>query len=428
LLLASAGFFLITLDILIVNVALTQIDRDLGGGTVGQQWVVDGYTVLFASLLLFAGNMADRTGAKRAFGIGVALFGLTSVACALAPSIGTLIAARAAQGAAAALMLPASMALIREAFPHPARRARALGVWAVGGAVAAALGPLLGGVLTTLDWRWVFGVNVPVCTVMLVLLSRVATSPTRAASFDWAGQVLGVTALVTSCKDSIAPGDLGTGTCLGRGISGRAPAHPLRPRIVDATMMMSRTPDRWLAPAAAWPLALPLVLATVLSAACSVAPDPGAGDTTPGNPGPPGQPAESSSPTTTPFEGTPTPPVAGETPIKITVADTAITARLADNATARDLADQLPLTLTFTDFNQLEKIAKLPRPLSTDGVPAGADPDIGDIGYYAPSGDLVFYYGEVGYFNGIVRIGRFDTTMELIEHQADNFQVRIERA
>lgn len=194
-LLASAGFFLITLDILIVNVALTQIGRELGGGTVGQQWVVDGYTLLFASLLLFAGNLADRVGAKRAFGIGVCLFGLTSIACALAPTIGTLIAARAGQGAAAAVMLPASMALIREAFPDPGRRARALGVWAVGGAVAAALGPLLGGVLTTLDWRWVFGVNIPVCAVIVALLAKVATSPTRPAAFDWAGQILGVLAL-----------------------------------------------------------------------------------------------------------------------------------------------------------------------------------------------------------------------------------------
>ena len=117
-----------------------------------------------------------------------------------------------------------------------------------------------------------------------------------------------------------------------------------------------------------------------------------------------------------------------ETPIKITIADTVVTARLADNATARDLAAQLPLTLTFKDFNQVEKIATLPRRLSMDGVPAGADPDIGDIGYYAPSGDLVFYYGDVGYWNGIVRIGGFDTTMELVEHQDDNFQVTIERS
>jgi hypothetical protein len=117
-----------------------------------------------------------------------------------------------------------------------------------------------------------------------------------------------------------------------------------------------------------------------------------------------------------------------ETPLNIIIADTVITARLADNATARDLAAQLPLTLTFKDFNQVEKIATLPRPLSTDGAPAGADPDIGDIGYYAPSGDLVFYYGDVGYWNGIVRIGRFDTPMELVEDQADNFQVTIERS
>ena len=116
-----------------------------------------------------------------------------------------------------------------------------------------------------------------------------------------------------------------------------------------------------------------------------------------------------------------------ETPIKITIAGTVITARLADNATARDVAAQLPLTLTFKDFNQVEKIARLPRRLSVEGAPAGADPDIGDIGYYVPSGDMVFYYGDVGYWNGIVRIGRFDVMMELIEHQDDNFQVRIER-
>jgi MFS transporter, DHA2 family, methylenomycin A resistance protein len=214
LLLASAGFFLITLDTLIVNVALAQISRELGGGTVGQQWVVDGYTLLFASLLLLAGNLADRIGAKRAFGIGVTLFGLTSVSCALAPTIGTLIAARAAQGAAAAVMLPASMALIREAFPDPGRRARALGVWAVGGAVAAALGPLLGGVLTTLDWRWVFGVNVPVCAAMVALLVRVTTSPTRAVPLDWAGQVLAVTALAGLTFGLIEGGAHGFGSPL----------------------------------------------------------------------------------------------------------------------------------------------------------------------------------------------------------------------
>jgi len=120
------------------------------------------------------------------------------------------------------------------------------------------------------------------------------------------------------------------------------------------------------------------------------------------------------------------PPVGG-TAIKVTFGETVVTARLADNATARDLAGQLPLTLTFKDFNKVEKIAKLPRPLSMLGVPKGDDPDIGDIGYYQPSGDLVFYYGDVGYWNGIVRIGRFDNTMQLIEQQDRDLRVTIER-
>ena len=205
----SAGFFLITLDILIVNVALTRIGRELGGGTSGQQWVIDGYTLLFASLLLFAGNLADRIGAKRALGMGIVLFAVTSTACAVAPSLGALIAARVVQGASAAVMLPASMSLIREAFPDPARRARALGVWAVGGAVAGAVGPLLGGLLTTLSWRLVFGINLPVCVIMLALLARVATSPRHPARFDWTGQVLAVLALGSLIAGLVEGGSVG---------------------------------------------------------------------------------------------------------------------------------------------------------------------------------------------------------------------------
>ena len=83
---ASMGFFLITLDISIVNVALAQIRAELGGGTVGQQWIIDGYTLLFAALLLFAGNLSDRIGAKKAMALGIALFGVTSAACAFAPT------------------------------------------------------------------------------------------------------------------------------------------------------------------------------------------------------------------------------------------------------------------------------------------------------------------------------------------------------
>ncbi len=209
---ASMGFFLITLDISIVNVALAQIRAELGGGIVGQQWVIDGYTLLFAALLLFAGNLSDRIGAKKAMALGITLFGVTSAACAFAPSAALLIAARCAQGASAAIMLPASMALVREAFPDPARRARALGVWAAGGAVAALLGQPLGGLLTTVDWRWVFTINLPVCAGMLSLLRLVARSPTRPAPFDWAGQVFAVIGLSTLVYGLIEGGHAGFGS------------------------------------------------------------------------------------------------------------------------------------------------------------------------------------------------------------------------
>jgi hypothetical protein len=116
------------------------------------------------------------------------------------------------------------------------------------------------------------------------------------------------------------------------------------------------------------------------------------------------------------------------TTIRITIDNRPITAQLADNLTAQALADQLPLTLTFRDLNRVEKIAELPTPLTTEGVPEGDDPDIADVGYYAPSNDLVLYYGDVGYWNGIVRIGRFNTDdLGFIKGQPDEFQVTIEQ-
>ena len=106
-----------------------------------------------------------------------------------------------------------------------------------------------------------------------------------------------------------------------------------------------------------------------------------------------------------------------------------LTARLHDNATARDLAAQLPLTLTFRDHNNVEKTAPLPRELSLDGAPEGHDPAAGDIGYWAPDGDLVLYYdSDAPFFNGIVRIGEFDGDMDALERQSDDFSVTIERA
>jgi hypothetical protein len=126
--------------------------------------------------------------------------------------------------------------------------------------------------------------------------------------------------------------------------------------------------------------------------------------------------------------GQPAAEEADVTTIRITIDDRPITAQLANNPTAQDLADQLPLTLTFRDLNRVEKVAELPRPLTTDGVPEGDDPDIADIGYYAPSNNLVLYYGDVGHWNGIVRIGRFNTDdLDFIRGQPDGFQVTIEQ-
>ncbi len=117
------------------------------------------------------------------------------------------------------------------------------------------------------------------------------------------------------------------------------------------------------------------------------------------------------------------------TPIRITVGDATLTGRLDDNATARDLADQLPVTLTVRDHNRAEKTGPLPRQLSTDGVAPGHDPSAGDIGYWAPDGDLVFYYDDAApYFDGIVRIGKLHGDLAALRRQGDGVAVTVARA
>jgi MFS transporter, DHA2 family, methylenomycin A resistance protein len=192
---ALLGFFVVTLDAVVVNVALPDIRRELAGGMSGLQWVVDGYTLMFAALLLSAGSLSDRLGARRAFGAGMVLFVLASAACGLAPSLPALIAARLVQGSAAAALMPASMAMVSHAYPGPARRARALGLWAMGGAAASTAGPLLGGALSAVSWRLIFFVNVPAGAAALVLLARAVRSPRNRVPFDWAGQVAAVAAM-----------------------------------------------------------------------------------------------------------------------------------------------------------------------------------------------------------------------------------------
>jgi MFS transporter, DHA2 family, methylenomycin A resistance protein len=192
---ALLGFFVVTLDAVIVNVALPAIGRELAGGMSGLQWVVDGYTLMFAALLLSAGSLSDRLGARRAFGAGMVLFVLASAACGLAPTLPMLVAARLVQGSAAAALMPASMALVSQAYPDPAERARALGVWAMGGAAASTAGPLLGGALSAVSWRLIFLVNVPAGAAALVLLARAARSPKHDVPFDPAGQAAAVAAM-----------------------------------------------------------------------------------------------------------------------------------------------------------------------------------------------------------------------------------------
>jgi hypothetical protein len=117
------------------------------------------------------------------------------------------------------------------------------------------------------------------------------------------------------------------------------------------------------------------------------------------------------------------------TPIRITIGDTELTARLDDNPTARGLVAQLPLTLTFRDHNSVEKTAPLPSELPVEGAPEGHDPVAGDVGYWAPDGDLVFYYdSDAPFVNGIVRIGEFDGDMTAIEGESQDFSVTIEQA
>jgi EmrB/QacA subfamily drug resistance transporter len=181
----------------------------LGGGITGLQWVVDGYTLMFAALLLWAGALSDRIGARSGFAVGLALFVAASAACGLAPSLGGLIVARFVQGTAAAVMMPASMALVSQAYPDRAKRARAVAVWAMGGAIASSSGPVLGGLLTLVSWRFIFFVNVPVGAVALFLVARIERSPRRRVPFDWFGQVTGVMAMSSLTYGAIEAGAKG---------------------------------------------------------------------------------------------------------------------------------------------------------------------------------------------------------------------------
>ena len=249
-LVASASMFIVCMDMLITNVGLPTISAELGGGMAAQQWVVDGYTLPFATLLLLAGNLSDRWGAKRVFTVGVAGFAAASLVCGFAGTIGILIAGRALLGVAAAIILPSSMALINEGYTDGPSRARALAFWGIGGSAAAAVGPIMGGLLVPIHWSLIFLVNVPVCCIILALAPRLARSGCTREPFDLLGQVLaimGLGCLVGGIIEGGSDGFAGLPLALvAIGVAGTAAflfsqarvAHPMMPLTLFGTQGM----------------------------------------------------------------------------------------------------------------------------------------------------------------------------------------------
>jgi EmrB/QacA subfamily drug resistance transporter len=189
----ALSLFLVGLDTTIVNVGLPAIGRGLGAGTSSLEWIVDAYTVALASLLISSGALADRFGRRRFFRGGLVVFGTASLACALAPSLAVLVAARAVQGAGASMLSPVALAIVVNAMPDPRERAQAIGVWASVFGLSMAAGPVAGGALiAAFGWRSVFWINAPVI-VTAVILSAVFVPESRAPHprrLDLPGQVL----------------------------------------------------------------------------------------------------------------------------------------------------------------------------------------------------------------------------------------------
>jgi len=179
------------LDGTLVNVALPAIRADLHGGLATQEWVLDAYLLTLGSLLLVGGSLGDLFGRRRIFATGVVAFGAASVLCGAAPTAVTLIAARALQGAAGALLVPSTLALIIDTFPER-ERAAAIGSWTAWTGIATVVGPLVGGTLVqAASWRWIFVVNVPLVAATLALLRHAPRGARIAqARVDWAGGVL----------------------------------------------------------------------------------------------------------------------------------------------------------------------------------------------------------------------------------------------
>jgi len=177
------GLFMIMLDNTIVNVALPSIQRDLGIGISELEWVVNGYALTFAVFMLTGGKLADLLGRRRIFVAGLLIFTLSSLVCGLASSAGMLIGARVVQGIGSALMNPATLSIIAATFP-PKQRGMAIGIWAGVSAMALAIGPLVGGVITEqISWNWIFFINVPVGALGIVV-ARIVIRESRDTSAE----------------------------------------------------------------------------------------------------------------------------------------------------------------------------------------------------------------------------------------------------
>jgi EmrB/QacA subfamily drug resistance transporter len=188
------GLFMIMLDNTVVNVALPSIAKDLKISISELEWIVTGYALVFAALLITGGKLADMYGRRRLFVIGLSIFSLSSLACGLAPSAGFLIGARAVQGVGAALMSPATLSIITATFP-PRQRGQAIGIWAGVSAMALAIGPLIGGLIVdNIGWNWIFFVNVPI-GVLGIVVSQLVITESRDTSHE---QSIDLPGLLTS--------------------------------------------------------------------------------------------------------------------------------------------------------------------------------------------------------------------------------------
>ncbi|MEV0195293.1 MFS transporter [Nonomuraea sp. NPDC050691] len=196
--LACAGQFMVILDASIVNVALPSIQRDLGFTPTGLAWVVNGYLLTFAGFMLLGGRAADLFGRRRMLVAGLLLFSVSSLAGGLATAPEVLVAARVAQGMGAAMLAPATLAVINTGFTDQRARARAFGAWSASGGVGGMAGALAGGAITTgLSWRWVFLINVPIgaALIAVAMMALAGTRDGRREPLDLAGAVTGTAGL-----------------------------------------------------------------------------------------------------------------------------------------------------------------------------------------------------------------------------------------